>query len=44
MQLIDIFQLKGLSNKSIKVIRHTTNRKEIKALVDSGTFELYQSY
>jgi len=26
------------------VIRHTTNRKEIKALVDSGAFELYQSY
>ena len=44
LQLADILQLKGFHHKKIKVIRHTTNRKEIKALVDSGAFELYQSY
>lgn len=44
LQLADILQLKGFHHKKIKVIRHTTNRKEIKALVDSGSFELYQSY
>ena len=44
LQLSEILQLKGFTHKNIKVIRHTTNRKEIKALVDSGAFELYQSY
>jgi len=39
LQLADILQLKGFHHKKIKVIRHTTNRKEIKALVDSGAFE-----
>lgn len=44
MLLADILQLEGFFNKNIKVVRHTTNRKEIKNLVDSGAFELYQSY
>lgn len=44
VQLSEILQLKGFDHKNIKVIRHTTNRKEIKELVDSGAFELYQSY
>ncbi|WP_353893588.1 GIY-YIG nuclease family protein [Proteinivorax hydrogeniformans] len=44
MQLADILKLKGFNHKKIKVIRHTTNRKEIKVLVDLGEFELYQSY
>ncbi|MFC4388940.1 GIY-YIG nuclease family protein [Gracilibacillus marinus] len=44
MQLVDVLNLYGFSNKKLKVIRHTTNRKEIKAIVDAGAFELYQSF
>ena len=28
----------------IKILRHTTNRKEMKAIVANDNFELYQSY
>ncbi|HCX63649.1 MAG TPA: hypothetical protein DHN33_00365 [Eubacteriaceae bacterium] len=41
-----LYDLRKLVQLSIAypVVRHTTDRKEIKALVDSGAFELYQSY
>ena len=44
MKLSDILQLKGFAQKNVKVTRHTTDRKYIKPLIDSGYFELYQSY
>jgi len=44
MKLSDILQLKGFDQKNVKVIRHTTDRKYIKPLIDSGYFEMYQSY
>jgi GIY-YIG catalytic domain. len=44
VKLSDILQLKGFTHTQVKVIRHTTDRKYIKPLIDSGYFELYQSY
>jgi len=44
LKLSEILQLKGFNHPHIKVIRHTTNRKEIKTLIESDAFELYQSY
>lgn len=44
MDLCDILQLKGFNHQNVKVIRHSTSRAEIKALIASGDFELYQSY
>lgn len=45
MKLYDILQLKGLTNNRIRIIRHTLDRNaEIRKLVASGYFELYQAY
>ena len=46
MKLDEILQLRGFSHRNIKIIRHTTNRKEIKHLMEleSDAFEVYQSY
>lgn len=44
MKLSEILKLRGINVKKVKLIRHTTNRQNIKELIDSGNFELYQSY
>ncbi|WP_350343158.1 GIY-YIG nuclease family protein [Proteinivorax tanatarense] len=44
MKLIDILRVKGFKTTGVKIIRHTTDRKEIKKLVEADAFELYQSY
>ena len=44
MKLSDILQLKGFTNNRIKVVRHTTDRNEIRNIIEAGHFELYQSY
>lgn len=37
-------QLKDFINNRIKIIRHSINRNEIKNIIESGHFELYQAY
>jgi len=43
MLLTEILKLREIDTNNMKIIRHTTNRKYIKELIDSGNFELYQS-
>lgn len=44
MRLSDILQLKELNHLNIRITRNTTERKEIQRLIESGNFDLYQSY
>ena len=44
VKLYEILQLKDFINNRIKIIRHSINRNEIKNIIESGHFELYQAY
>lgn len=44
MKLSEILQLKKFNHLNMKININAIKRKEIKILVESGDFELYQSY
>lgn len=44
MQLADILKMYGIKARDTRIVRHTTNRKEIREIVELGLFDLYQSY
>lgn len=44
MKLNEVTDLRGLKDKKVKILRHTTKRAELQSLIQTGNFELYQSY